>query len=127
MRRMNLANTLLGVDLVYKGQVAAADCTEQEILEMMDRYPFADVKILVTVIGGQGCIFGRGNQQISARVIRRAGRENIIVAASPDKLLSFLGSSLSVDTGDEEVNRYLSGYMRVLTGYGEYTVMKVSD
>lgn len=127
MRRMNLPNTLLGVDLVYKGRVAAADCTEQEILEMLDRYTFAGVKILVTVIGGQGCIFGRGNQQISARVIRRAGRENIIVAASPDKLLSFLGSSLSVDTGDEEVNRYLSGYMRVLTGYGEYTVMKVSD
>lgn len=127
MKRMKLSDTLLGVDLVYGGQVIAADCTEREILDMIGKYSPGKVKILVTVIGGQGYIFGRGNQQISAGVIRRAGRDNIIIAASPDKLLSLPGRALYVDTGDEEVNRYLSGYMRVITGYGEYTVMKVSD
>ncbi len=123
MERMHFANTLLGVDLVYGGRVVRTDCTEQEILKAVSEY--GKVKILVTVIGGQGYIFGRGNQQISAEVIRRVGRENIIVAASEEKMLDLFGKSLYADTGDEEVNRYLHGYMRVLTGYGEYAVMKV--
>lgn len=127
MKKLGFPNTLLGVDLVYDGRVIVSDCTEQEILDAIEEHPTGNIRILVTVIGGQGCIFGRGNQQISARVIRRVGRENIIVAASPDKLLPLLGKGLYVDTGDGETDRYLSGYMRVLTGYGEYTVMKVSD
>lgn len=127
MKKLGFPNTLLGVDLVYDGRVIVSDCTEQEILDAIEEHPTGNIRIIVTVIGGQGCIFGRGNQQISARVIRSAGRENILVAASPDKLLPLLGKGLYVDTGDEETDRYLSGYMRVLTGYGEYTVMKVSD
>lgn len=123
MKKKNLPNTLLGIDLVYENQVVAADCTEREILEIMKEYP--RVKILVTVIGGQGYIFGRGNQQISAGVIRRAGRENIIVAASADKMLNFVGKSLYADTGDEEVNRYMTGYIRVIVGYGDYVVIRV--
>lgn len=127
MKRMNLPYTLLGIDLVRSGQVIAADCTEKEILEAIDIHASGKVRILVTVIGGQGYLFGRGNQQISAEVIRRVGKENIIAAASPDKMLSFLGKSLYVDTGNEEVDRYLAGYMRIIVGYGEYVVMKVSD
>ncbi len=124
MNQMHLPGTLLGVDLVYGGRVIGADCTEREILKAVSEYGKA--KILVTVIGGQGDIFGRGNQ-ISAEVIRRVGRENIIVAASEEKMLDLFGKSLYADTGDEEVNRYLAGYMRVITGYGQYAVMKVSD
>ena len=60
-------NTLLGVDLLFQGQVIGSDCTEQDILAALKKYPRA--KIIVTVIGGQGYIFGRGNQQISAEVI----------------------------------------------------------
>lgn len=125
MNRMHLPGTLLGVDLVYGGRVIGADCTEREILKAVSEYGKA--KILVTVIGGQGYIFGRGNQQISAEVIRRVGRENIIVAAAEEKMLALFGKTLYADTGDEEVNRYLAGYMRVITGYGQYAVMKVSD
>lgn len=125
MEKMNLKGTLLGVDLVYNGRVAASDCSEKDIINIMKDY--ASVKILVTVIGGQGYLFGRGNQQISARIIKNVGKENIIVAASQEKMLSFLGKTLYVDTGDEEVNKYLSGYIRVITGYGEYAVIRVSD
>lgn len=129
MEKQHLNNTLLGVDLVYNDRVIASDCSEREILDLIEKHAlgYGKVKILVTVIGGQGYIFGRGNQQISADVIRKTGKENIIVAASKDKMLSFFGKSLYVDTGDREVNRYLTGYMRVLVGYGEYVVIKVSD
>ncbi len=123
MKKKNLPNTLLGVDLVYEDQVIKSDCTEKEILHIIREYK--RVNILVTVIGGQGYVFGRGNQQISAEVIRQVGREHIIVAASRDKMLHFVGKSLYADTGDEEVNQYLAGCMRVIVGYGEYVVIRV--
>ena len=125
MKKVGVPNTLLGVDLVYGHKLIASDCTEKEILEVIKDYD--KVKILVTVIGGQGYIFGRGNQQISASVIKAVGKENIIVAASQAKMLSFIGKPLFVDTGDEEVNAYLRGYIKVIVGYERTLVVRVSD
>lgn len=125
MKRMNLSGTLLGVDLVYQKKVIASDCTEKEILDIMEQYE--KKKIIVTVIGGQGYIFGRGNQQISAEVIRHAGRENIIVAASKNKMLALFGKPLYADTGDVEINRYLEGYIRVVVGYKDIIMARVTS
>jgi len=85
-----------------------------------------NAKIVVTVIGGQGYIFGRGNQQISPRVIERVGRENINVIATKQKIAALGGKPLLVDTGSEETNAMLAGYMRVVTGYNEQIAIKVS-
>lgn len=125
MEKKGLPNTLLGVDMVCNSRVIAADCTEQEILEEIEKHK--RVKILVTVIGGQGYIFGRGNQQISASVIRRVGKENIIVAAAKSKIMSLFGQPLYVDTSSEETNEYLKGYMRVIVGYEDFIMMRVSS
>ena len=120
MEELHLPNTLLGVDLVYNKKVLAADCTEQEILTYLDSYPQA--KIIATIIGGQGYVFGRGNQQLSAAVLKRVGKENIKLIASKNKLAHLPGKRLYVDTGDDEVNRWLSGYIRVVVGY-QYEVL----
>ena len=125
MKKLGLPNTLLGADLVYNNAVVASDCTERQILGALNDYD--KVKIIVTVIGGQGYIFGRGNQQISAEVIKRVGKENIIIVATEDKMMSMFGRPLYVDTGDEEVNAYLRGYMRVVMGYEKFIVARVSD
>jgi predicted polyphosphate/ATP-dependent NAD kinase len=122
MEKLGLKNTLLGVDVVRDGKLLAADVGEKELLEIIRGQ---ETRIIVTVIGGQGYIFGRGNQQISAEVIRRVGRDNIIVVATKEKILALEQKSLLVDTGNEEVNNQLHGYIRVTTGYGEQLICKV--
>ena len=111
-------------------EIIKRDCSEQEILDVIASYrkkdPHQKVVILVTVIGGQGYIFGRGNQQISGRVIMAAGKENIIVAAARGKFNDLFGKPLYADTGDEEVNAYLRGYIRVIMGYELESVKKVT-
>ncbi len=105
--------TLLGVDLFINKQIVANDANEQTILEKTRCKPS---QIIVTPIGGQGFVFGRGNQQISARVIRQVGLDNITVIATESKVRSL--TSLKVDTGnpklDEEMRRH--GF-RVISDY----------
>jgi predicted polyphosphate/ATP-dependent NAD kinase len=85
------------------------------------------VKIIVSPIGRQGFIFGRGNQQISPQIIRKVGVENIWVIATRNKLSLIPPSrGLLVDTGEQEVDVMLSGYRRIITGYKEETVIKVT-
>ena len=123
MERLRLPKTLLGVDAVADGELVAADATEGDLLRALERY--ARARIIVTVIGGQGHVFGRGNQQISPAVIRRVGRADIVVVATQTKLLSLDGRPLLVDTGDPELDAELSGYLKVVTGLGEKMVYKV--
>ena len=126
-RRLGIAGTLLGVDVTHGRELVAADVTERQLLDLLDQKGGAKAKIVVTVIGGQGYIFGRGNQQISPRVIERVGRDDIIVIATKQKLAALGGKPLLVDTGSEEVNTMLTGYMRVVTGYNEQIVARVSS
>jgi len=123
LQRLGLPKTLLGVDAVADGRLVGRDLDEHGLLDLLARYPRAF--IVVTAIGGQGHIFGRGNQQISPAVIRRVGRGGIIVIATQTKLLSLEGRPLLVDTGDAGLDAELGGYVKVVTGLGERTMYKV--
>jgi predicted polyphosphate/ATP-dependent NAD kinase len=92
--------TLLGVDLFQNKKIILSDANEKQILEAIKEKA---ARIIVTPIGGQGFIFGRGNQQISAKVIRQIGLENIVVVATKSKLDRL--NSLRVDTGDSELDK----------------------
>lgn len=124
MNRLDIENTLLGVDIVENRQIIGKDLSENEILNLIDGKNF---RIIITPIGGQGFLFGRGNQQISPDIIRMAGKENIIIMATKEKLISLQGCPLIVDTGDEELDRDLAGHISVYTGYNERTVYKVTN
>ncbi|MGD8217088.1 ATP-NAD kinase family protein [Pseudomonas thivervalensis] len=113
MTELGLPSTLLGVDAVMDGALVGADLNEYELIRLMEGH---ETHIIVGVLGGHGSLFGRGNQQISAEVIRRVGREHITVITSMDKLLALDTGCLRVDTGSAEVDAMLSGHLRVHTG-----------
>ena len=120
--RLGLHKTLLGVDVVLNGEFVAADANEERLLELVEGL---ETRIIVTVIGGQGFVFGRGNQQISPRVIRSVGVGNVTIVATPSKLAALQGRPLLVDTGDPELDETLSGYAKVVTEYGRRVVYRV--
>ena len=120
--RLGVGKTLLGVDVLRNKDLVATDVNEAQLLELIEG---KEAKIVVTVIGGQGFIFGRGNQQISPRVIRMVGKENIVVVATPSKLAALRGRPLLVDTGDGALDRELSGFIRVVTDYRRRVVYRV--
>lgn len=119
MEKLNLPNTLLGVDLIKNKKLIGSDLSEAEIVKLIDN---SRTKVIVTPIGGQGFIFGRGNQQISSRIMKGIGKENIIVIASQSKLHSLGGIPLRIDTGDTEVDKILTGYYKIITGFNETVV-----
>jgi predicted polyphosphate/ATP-dependent NAD kinase len=121
--RLGLDKTLIGVDVVAEGKLVAADVNESQLLELLEG---RKAKIVVTPIGGQGYIFGRGNQQISPKVIEKVGKENILVVSTTGKIHSLRGRPLWVDTGDRAVDEMLSGHIRVTTGYNEQIIYRVS-
>lgn len=122
MRELELENTLIGVDLVYNYDLVANDIYGQQILDLIGDKP---TKLIVTVTGGQGFLFGRGNQQLTPEVLRRIGKENIIILATKEKILKLRGQPLLVDTGDAELDQYLSGYHYVICDYNETIICKV--
>ncbi len=116
---LGVEKTILGIDVGYDGKLVARDVDERTLLETIN----GDAFIILSPLGGQGTLLGRGNQPISPAVLKKVGLENIIAVATPRKLDEL--KTLSVDTGDPELDDELRGYRRVIVGYHETKVMKV--
>ncbi len=122
---LGLEKTLLGVDVIQDGHLILKDASEQDLLRLLDLEKnthnaknvenVKNVKIIVSPIGAQGFILGRGSQQISAKVLQRVGVENLIIVSTPHKLAEL--KKLLVDTGDAKLDKMLSGRLLVVTGY----------
>ena len=124
MDNLGFPATLLGIDVIYGGELVAADANEKKLLELLGEGRPA--RILVTGIGGQGHIFGRGNQQLSPEVIRRVGTGNIDLLATRSKLAGLGQRPLLVDTGDSELDQSLAGFKSIITGYRDRVLYRVS-
>ena len=125
--RLGVPKTLVGVDVVLAGAdgratLVAADVGERELLAEVAVGP---ATIVVTPIGGQGFVLGRGNQPISPAAVRAVGRENIIVVATAAKLAALGGRPLVVDSGDPALDAELAGHITVVTGYRDAAVTRL--
>ena len=122
MSELGLDNTLLGVDVVENGVLIAKDVSAAQLLELVQGY---SSKLVITLIGGQGHVFGRGNQQLSPDVIRAIGRDNIVLIAGKAKLQQLEGRPLLADTGDAKLDQQLTGLINIVTGYNDYVMYRL--
>lgn len=113
---MGLQATLLGVDLVRNGKLIATDLNANTLEQQVMAHT-GPVVLVLTAIGGQGHVFGRGNQQLRPALLRHIGRENVVVVATKSKLESLNGRPLLIDTNDPALDADWTGYIRVITGY----------
>jgi predicted polyphosphate/ATP-dependent NAD kinase len=114
----------LSVAAVRDGRCIADEINEQQILELIAGQP---ARLIVGVVGGQGFLFGRGNQQFSAQVIRAVGAANIVIVASAEKLLALESGALLVDTGDEALDEALAGFVQVIVSANRTMVFPVKN
>jgi len=119
---LGVEKTLLGVDIYRNGKIIL-DADEKRIMkEIAD---WKNTWIIVSPIGRQGILFGRGNQQISPKILKHVDKDRIIIAATKTKLQNIQGNILRVDTGDAETDKKLKGYTKVVTDYHEWRLMQV--
>ncbi|MBU2862545.1 ATP-NAD kinase family protein [Reinekea forsetii] len=116
MQQVGVSNTLLGVDAVLNRTLLKADCTEQDILAILKTHK---VKLVISIIGGQGHIFGRGNHQFSPNVLKTVGKASVIVIGTKAKLRSLEGRPLIIDSGDRALDLEWTGLITLLTGYND--------
>ena len=122
-KKIGIENTLLGIDAVYKKKLVANDLNEEGILKLLKTY--SKVQVILSPIGAQGFILGRGNLQLSPKVIKKIGLDNIIVISTPSKLAST--PVIRVDTGDKRLDQQFveKELMMVVIGYRLSRVVKI--
>lgn len=123
MRALELPATLLGIDAVLDGELVGRDLDERTILRLLDESPRA--LLALGVVGGQGALLGRGNQQLSAAVVGRIGRDRLRIVAAREKLITLDPPVLRVDTGDPAVDEVVCGYLPVRVSRRETVVMRL--
>jgi predicted polyphosphate/ATP-dependent NAD kinase len=126
MAELGLDNSLLGVDVVKGGELLLSDANEELLLQLLSNIE-GSTRIIVTAIGGQGHLFGRGNQQFSPAVLRAVGLENIDIVAAKSKISALCSRPLLLDTNDRELDLALSGYHAVITGYRDQILYRLAS
>jgi predicted polyphosphate/ATP-dependent NAD kinase len=124
-RSLKMEKTLLGIDAVIGGHIVEKDLAEQQILALLARH--SERSLVLSPIGAQGFVLGRGNQPLSPAVIRQIGPENIILIATPAKLART--PLLRFDTGDPALDAQLTArkFFDVIIGYRRTRLVKTAS
>jgi predicted polyphosphate/ATP-dependent NAD kinase len=116
MEQLHLPNTLLGTDVVCNDQLLHSDVNAPELERLLEDC-HGDVIAILSITGHQGSLIGRGNQQLSPKVLRRIGKDGIWVVATKTKIKSLVGRPLLMDSNDVELDKEWQGFINVITGY----------
>lgn len=124
MEKMCLKNTLVGFDAVINGELVQSDLTSEMIARLQREYP--SMLVILSPTGRQGILLGRGNQQLSTRVLSGINKQQIIIVASKSKLKQFDHRPLIVDCNDRELDKKLCGFYPVICGYNDRVLYPVN-
>lgn len=122
---LQLGLTLLGIDIFHNGEVFT-DLNEQQLLEKIEPHD-GEKLLLLSPMGGQGFLIGRGNLQLSPNVLTAIGQESILGVATPSKLIGL--NFLRIDTGDPELDLKFQKrrFIKMLQGYRTTRVIRVLE
>lgn len=123
MDELGLASTLLGVDAILNREVISSDMTESEIWQLIQSHD--RVVPIVSIMGGQGHVFGRGNQQFSPRILRKLGKPAFVLISMKSKIIGLEGRPLIIDSGDPLLDKEWGGTIEVVTGYDDRIVYAI--
>ncbi len=123
-QELGCEGTLLGVDVMRSGELIAQDVSAKELEALLTTHE-GKVVLIVTAIGGQGHVFGRGNQQLSPAVLRRIGRENVWLVMTKTKLQGLHGRPLLMDSNDPDLDNAWQGLIPVITGYRDHALYRL--
>ena len=117
--------TNLGIDATLGNEQVGTDLDETGLLEILSSHT-GPVTLLLSPMGGQGFLIGRGNLQLSPEVLRAIGIDNILGVVTPAKLLTV--RRLRIETGDANLDAEFAAkrYMKVLQGYRTTRVLPVA-
>ena len=118
---LKIPKTLLGIDAIYNNELVGKDLNEKGILQLLDEFKKAE--IILTPIGGQGFILGRGNKQITPKILKIIGKKNLKIIATEEKMKGL--KCLRVDTGDIEVDKIFTGLTKVIVRYKQELVVEI--
>lgn len=122
--QLGIEGSLLGVDVILNRELIVLDVGAQQLCELIQHH-LGDVHLIVTAIGGQGHIIGRGNQQLIPEILQKIDRQHIHIIATKEKILSLNGRPLLVDSNDPVLDKSFSGYQSVLVGYDEFILYPI--
>ncbi|MFX1325362.1 MAG: ATP-NAD kinase family protein, partial [Promethearchaeota archaeon] len=118
---LNLPKTLLGIDAIFNKTLVERDVNENQILDLISKYK--QVSIIISPIGRQGFVFGRGNKQFTPKILKQIDKKNIRIISTRQKIQEL--DSLRVDTGDFEVDEIFNGLWKIIVGYMEELVFEI--
>jgi predicted polyphosphate/ATP-dependent NAD kinase len=122
---LNQELTLLGIDIQHDDKIYA-DLNEEQLIEILQQHTGNKI-LLLSPMGGQGFLIGRGNLQLSPAVLRLIGISSVLGVATPAKLTGL--SNVRIDTGDSDLDQEFRErkFVKMLQGYRTTRVIRVSD
>lgn len=117
--------TLLGVDAIHGNRIIQSDLDDRRIAELVAQQQGTGkpVRVVLSTIGGQGMLLGRGTQMFRPAILKSVGWDALRIVAPPEKLLGLRG--LHIDTGDPDFDANAPKHIRVITGWNETRMMRL--
>jgi len=128
---LNQSLTLLGIDIQH-GESLHTDLNETELIRIIGGHVDNDgqqrpLLLLLSPMGGQGFLIGRGNLQLSPSVLRLVGHTNLLGVATPSKLIGL--EAVRIDTGDESLDDEFQAkrFIKILQGFRTTRLIRVAE